>query len=142
MTIRGGQLRDYELPGQEYCNPRKRSINMGYLLQEPDAQKNLGAVLDNIVKINNLITRASQRSNVFAPSDCPQGDQLLSPCYAHTIVDANVDDGILTDSDIDLLMLIGEGLSRQQISSELGVDTSQISKWRDEIVRKARLLDT
>lgn len=115
---------------------------MGYLLQEPDAQKDLGGVMDHIVKINNLICRAAQRSNVYSPNYCSQGDQLLSPCYAHTIVDANVEEGTLTDSDIDLLMLIGEGLSRQQISSELGVGMTDIQKWRDEIMRKARLSET
>lgn len=117
---------------------------MGNLLQEPDAQRDLGVVVNNIVKINNLICRAAQKSNAFTFSDCPQSDLLLSPCYAHTIVDANAldEDSCLSDSDIDLLMLIGEGLSRQQISSALGVDTTQISKWRDEIVRKARISHT
>jgi len=114
---------------------------MGNLLQEPDAQKDLGVVVHNIVKINNLICQAARKSNTYASSDGPQSDLLLSPCYAHTIVDANAhdEDSCLSDSDIDLLMLIGEGLSRQQISSELGVDTTQINNWRDEIVRKAQL---
>ncbi|PZM77895.1 MAG: hypothetical protein DKT66_26840 [Candidatus Melainabacteria bacterium] len=132
-------MRDFKLTGKEYCKPRKRSINMSYLVKEPDAHKDLGALIDNIVKINNLICRASQRSNVYKPMHCVQGEQLLSPCYAHTIVDANVGEGVLSDSDIDLLMLIGEGLSHQQISCELGVDTTQIQRWRDEIVRKARI---
>ena len=138
MTL-GGQLREFKLMGQECCKPRKRSIRMSYLVKEPDAHKDLGALIDNIVKINNLICRASQRSNAYKPTHCVQGEQLLSPCYAHTIVDANVGEGVLSDSDIDLLMLIGEGLSHQQISCELGVDTTQIQRWRDEIVRKARL---
>ena len=114
---------------------------MGNLLQEPDAQKDLGVVVDYIVKINKLICQAAQKSNAFTFSDCPQSDLLLSPCCAHTIVDANAleENSCLSDSDIDLLMLIGEGLSPQQISSELGVDTTQINKWRDEIVRKAQL---
>ena len=114
---------------------------MGNLLQEPDAQKDLGVIINNIVKINNLIYRASRNSATVGFTACPRGDLLLSPCYAHTIVDANAldEDSCLSESDIDLLMLIGEGLSRQQISSELGVDTTQISMWRDEIVRKARL---
>ncbi len=114
---------------------------MGNLLQEPDAQKDMGVIINNIVKINNLIYRASRNSVTVGYTDCPQGDRLLSPCFAHTIVDANAldEDSCLSESDIDLLMLIGEGLSRQQISSELGVDTTQISMWRDEIVRKARL---
>jgi hypothetical protein len=34
-------------------------------------------------------------------------------------------------------MLIGEGFSRQQISRAFGIDTTQISNWRDEIVQKA-----
>lgn len=135
-------MRDRKLMGYEYCKPRKRSIKMSYLLQEPDAHKDLGALIDSIVKINNLICRASQRSNVYKPTHCVQGEQLLSPCYAHNIVDANVGAGVLTDSDIDLLMLIGEGLSHQQISCELGLDTTHIHKWRDEIVRKARLSET
>lgn len=112
---------------------------MSYLVKEPDAHKDMGALIDSIVKINNLMCRASQRSNVYKPTHCVQGEPLLSPCHAHTIVDANVGKGVLSDSDIDLLMLIGEGLSHQQISCELGVDTTQIQKWRDEIVRKARL---
>jgi len=112
---------------------------MSNLLQEHDAQRDFGAVLDNIVKINNLICRASQRSNAYFPTDSAPGEQLLSPCFAFTIVDANVCDDILSDSDIDLLMLIGEGLSRQQISCAFGIDTAQISNWRDEIVQKAKL---
>ncbi len=117
---------------------------MGNLLQEPDAQKDLGVIINNIVKINNLICRASRNLNTVGLTYCPHGDLLLSPCYAHTIVDTNAldEDSCLSESDIDLLMLIGEGLSRQQISSELGVDTTQISKWRDEIIRKARLSQT
>lgn len=115
---------------------------MGYLVKEQDAKKNLGAVIDNIVKINNLLSRASQRSDEYVPSDCAQGDQLLSPCYAHSIVDENVDEGLLTESDIDLLMLIGEGMTKQQISYVLGIDTTQISKWRDEIIRKAKQSDS
>ena len=110
---------------------------MSNLLQEHDAQRDFGAVLDNIVKINNLICRASQRSNVYLPTDCAPGEELLSPCFAFTIVDSNVCDDILSDSDIDLLMLIGEGFSRQQISRAFGIDTTQISNWRDEIVQKA-----
>lgn len=114
---------------------------MGYLLQKPDARKDLGDVIGNIVKLNNLICQAAQKNNVFVSPNCQQSELLLSPCYAHTIVDANAldEDSSLSDSDIDLLMLIGEGLSKQQISSELGVEPSQISKWRDEIVRKAKL---
>ncbi|HNB22004.1 MAG TPA: hypothetical protein PKZ32_06300 [Candidatus Melainabacteria bacterium] len=114
---------------------------MGYLVKEQDAQKNLGAVVDSIVKINNLISRASLKSDTYVPSDCAHGDQLLSPGYAHSIVDENVDEGLLSDSDIDLLMLIGEGMSQQQISCVLGIDTTQISKWRDDIIRKAKLSD-
>ena len=110
-------------------------------MQVPGTKKDLAVVIDNIVKINNLISRASLKRGVAITTDCPQSDLILSPCYAHTIVDANAlcEDSCLSDSDIDLLMLIGEGLSRNQISSELGWDTTQITKWQDEIVRKARL---
>lgn len=111
---------------------------MSYLLQEHDAQRDFGGVVENIVKINNLICRASQRSNAYFPTDCAQGEELLSPCFAFNIVDANLGDDILSDSDIDLLMLIGEGFSRQQISCALGIDTTQISKWRDEIIQKTK----
>ncbi len=137
-------MRDGNSRGKSTVIHASKQSTMGNLLQEPDAQRDLGVMIHNIVKINNLIYRASRKSNAVGLTDCPHSDLLLSPCYAHTIVDANAldEDSCLSDSDIDLLMLIGEGLSRQQISSELGVDTTQISKWRDEIVRKARLSQT
>lgn len=111
---------------------------MSYLLKKTGSQSDLGAVIDNIVKINNLISKASQKSNDYGPTDCARGDEILSPCFALTIVDENVEEDILSDSDIDLLMLIGEGFTHQEISSVFGIDTTQVSKWRDEIVRKAK----
>lgn len=113
---------------------------MGHLLQEPDAQKDLGVVVQHIVKLNNLISRAASNSRAVAQDICVHTDLILSPCYAHTIVDANALDekSCLSDSDIDLLMLIGEGLSRQQIISEVGWDLAQISLWQEEIMTKAR----
>ncbi len=134
-------MRDVISRGKSTAIHASDQPNMGYLLQEPDAQKDLGAVVGNIVKLNNLISRAAQKSDVFVSPVCQQSELLLSPCHAYTIVDANAldEDSCLSDSDIDLLMLIGEGLSQQQISSELGIEPTQISKWRDEIVRKAKL---
>lgn len=113
---------------------------MGHLLQESDAQKDLGVVVQHIVKLNNLISRAASNSRAVAHDIYSHTDLILSPCYAHTIVDANALDekSCLSDSDIDLLMLIGEGLSRQQIISEVGWDLAQISLWQEEIMTKAR----
>jgi hypothetical protein len=113
---------------------------MGHLVQDPDAQKHLGVVLEHIIKLNNLLCRAASKPQAAATNLCAT-DLILSPWNAHKIVDANVldEESCLSESDIDLLMLIGEGLTRQQISLEVGWDLAQICLWQEEIVRKARL---
>lgn len=128
-------------PGARVLQSTQAINKMGNLLQEPDAQKDLGVVIQHIVKLDNLLSRAAGNSRTVVTDNCAITDLILSPCYAHTIVDANAldDQSCLSDSDIDLLMLIGEGLSRQQIISEVGWDLAQISLWQEEIVEKARL---
>lgn len=112
---------------------------MVFFLQVPDAQEDLGSVLTNIVKINILLSQASRNLVEDKDTDFSQTDLSVTPCGAHDIVDENAtnEDSCLSDSDIDLLMLIGEGLTRQQICSELGMEAAQISRWQEEIMRKA-----
>jgi len=131
-------------PGARVLQSTQAINKMGHLLHEPDAQKNLGIMLQHIVKLNNIISRASQNSGAPNTDDCAHNDLIFTARYAHTIVDANAldEESSLTDSDIDLLMLIGDGMSGQQIIMEVGWDQAQISRWQEEIVRKARLKES
>ncbi|MBC7999441.1 MAG: hypothetical protein IAF58_15930 [Leptolyngbya sp.] len=65
-------------------------------------------------------------------------EQVMSSDFAHKYIDANalIPESVLSDGDVDVLMLLGDGMSHHEVSEELGLTATEMNNLMQDIVKK------
>lgn len=101
-----------------------------------DFTRDLTTLMANIVKINKLLRGSGSG---FQENISEQAvKQEMSPDFAHKYIDANalIAESVLSDGDVDVLMLLGDGMTHREVSEELGLTETEMDNLMQEIMKK------
>lgn len=106
-----------------------------FIAAKYDFTRDLNSVVCNLVKINTLLESSKSDCIEKYEQHCAED---LSPDFALKFIDANaaIQESVLTDGDVDVLMLLGDGMSHSQAGEELGLTREEMDDLVFSIVRK------
>lgn len=101
-----------------------------------DFTRDLTTLMANIVKLNKLLRGIEGDFQENVPEKAVE--KVLSPDFAHKYIDANalIANSVLTDGDVDVLMLLGDGMTLKEVSEELGLTETELDNLMQDIVKK------